>query len=345
MAGGEYVEGSVWFYGPNKGAAIFFTIAFITTGAVHLWQALHYRSWRLTSLFVICAIFYTGGFITRVLGAFDCTNIVKYIVSVVLSYAAPPLYELENYYILGRILYFVPHCSPIHPGRVLTTFAALSSVIEVLNGIGAAYVAIPALPPSLQTTGHTLFKAALILQLGIITLFMALATNFYARCRKAGIQSPKVHQPLLTLYISTALILTRTIYRTVEYFELDTVNIYLASLNPGAASPIIRYEAFFYAFEATLMLLNSVLFNLRHPRSWLPQSTKVYLDKDGIAERLGPGYQERNFVATLLDPFDVYGMIKGRDNVTRFWEEQNDDGLKMKKYKERNNNRIDGNNY
>ncbi len=38
---------------------------------------------------------------------------------------------------------------------------------------------------------------------------------------------------------------------------------------------------------------------------------------------MGPGYKEdRGFVATLLDPFDIYGMIKGRDNATRFWDEQ-----------------------
>jgi len=42
-----------------------------------------------------------------------------------------PLYELGNYYILGRILYYVPQHSPMHPGRVLTTFAAISGIVEV----------------------------------------------------------------------------------------------------------------------------------------------------------------------------------------------------------------------
>lgn len=40
---------------------------------------------------------------------------------------------------LGRILYYVPYYSPIHPGRVLTTFAALSMLIEALNGTGSSY--------------------------------------------------------------------------------------------------------------------------------------------------------------------------------------------------------------
>ncbi|KAI3319039.1 RTA1 like protein-domain-containing protein [Xylariaceae sp. AK1471] len=322
MANGQFVDGSIWFYAPNKGAAIFFTIAFIATGAVHLWQAVRYHSWRLTGLYVFCSLLFTGGFITRVLGAFDYENIIKYIVSIVLTYAAPPLYELGNYYILGRILYFVPHCSPIHPGRVLTTFAAISSVIEALNGVGASYVANPTLPKHLQDTGHALFKTALILQLVVVGLFVTLAATFDRRCRKNGIHNDKVNQPLLTLYISSAIISVRTIYRTVEYFEIDTVNFYAPNFNPNAQSPIIRYEVFFYLFEATLMLINSVWINVRHPRRWLPQSTKVYLAKDGITEITGPGYKEdRGFIATLFDPFDIYGMIKGRDNATRFWDE------------------------
>ncbi|KAJ2990331.1 hypothetical protein NUW58_g3006 [Xylaria curta] len=322
---------NIWVFDPNKGAAIFFTIAFFTTGAVHFWQAIHYHSWRLTGLYVFCSFLFTGGFIARVLGSFDQTHLIKYILSIVLTYAAPPLYELGNYYILGRILYFVPHLSPIHPGRVLTTFAALSFIIEALNGTGAAYVANPTLSARLQGVGHALFKAALILQLIVIAAFVVLATTFYLRCRKNGINHNKVNQPLLTLYLSTGLILARTIYRTVEYFEIETVNHYVPDFDLNTLSPILRYEWYFYVFEAALMLINSALINARHPRRWLPQSTKVYLAKDGVTEVMGPGYkEERNFVATLLDPFDVYGMIKGRDKTTRFWDQPVETGTTHK---------------
>ncbi|KAI1275035.1 RTA1 like protein-domain-containing protein [Xylaria sp. FL0933] len=322
MADDQHIGFNIWIYEPNKGAAIFFAVAFLATGAAHLWQAIHYHSWRLTGLYVFCSLLFVGGFIARVLGAFDNTNIIKYIVSIVLTYAAPPLYELANYYILGRILYFAPHCSPIHPGRVLTTFAAVSAIIESLNGVAASYVANVSLPRHLQDLGHTLFKVALILQLVVIILFVSLATTFYWRCRKNNINHTKVNQPLLTLYISSAIIFVRTIYRTVEYFEVDAVS-YTQGLDHPPQSPILRYEWFFYVFEAALMLTNSVLLNARHPRRWLPQSTRLYLAKDGVTEIMGPGYKEdRSLIATLLDPFDVYGMIKGRDNATRFWDEQ-----------------------
>ncbi len=49
----------------------------------------HYKSWRLSGLYVWCAIIFTAGFIAREMGAFDYTNLVKYIVAIVLVYCAP----------------------------------------------------------------------------------------------------------------------------------------------------------------------------------------------------------------------------------------------------------------
>ncbi|KAI0382611.1 RTA1 like protein-domain-containing protein [Hypomontagnella monticulosa] len=324
MEDGKYVDGSIWIYAPNKGAPIFFAIAYAATGVWHAWQAAHYKSWKLTGLYVFCAFLFVGGFILRGLGAFDYKKIIYYIVSICLVYAAPPLYELSNYHILGRILYLVPYHSPIHPGRVLTTFAAVSLIVETLSGIGASYVSNPTLPEKMLHTGQALLKAALILQLVVVTLFVTLAATFQRRCLKNGINNTKVNQALLTLYISSAIITVRCIYRTVEFFDIDNMNFASPDFDPSTLGPILRYEWFFYVFEATLMLLNSVLLNVRHPRRWLPETTKVYLAKDGVTEIMGPGYKEdRNIVATLLDPFDLYGMIKGRDGKTRFWDENN----------------------
>ncbi|KAI1771598.1 RTA1 like protein-domain-containing protein [Hypoxylon cercidicola] len=324
MEDGQYVDGSVWFFAPNKGAPIFFAVAYLVTGAVHFWQALHYKSWRLTGLYVFCSTVFVAGFIARAVGAFDYTNLPVYIASICLCYAAPPLYELTNYYVLGRILYFVPYHSPIHPGRVLTTFSAISIIIETLNGVGASYMANQSLPQDMQQAGYALLKAALIMQLVVVTLFLILAAAFQTRCRRNGINHVKVNQALLTLYISSAIIMVRCIYRTIEFFDLASANLSSPGFDPSTLSPIVRYEWFFYVFEATLMLCNSVLLNIRHPRRWLPKSTKAYLAKDGTTEITGPGYkEERNFLATLVDPFDMYGMIKGRDKTTRFWEETN----------------------
>ena len=302
---------------------MFFAVAFLASGLCHAFQCRHHQSWRLTGLYVACAAIFAAGFVLREIAAFNYTSVDLYIASVVLVYAAPPLCELANYVVLGRVLYYVPHRSPIHPGRVLTTFAAISMIVEILNGNGAAYAANTTLSASQQTTGHALLKASLVLQVVVVVLFLALAVAFHRRTARAGITSKKVTGALATLYASEALLLVRTVYRVVEYFSVADLHYNRdTGIDPQTLSPLVRYEWFFYVFEATLMLANTVLVNVRHPRHYLPKSTKTYLGRDGVSEITGPGYKEaRSFVMTLLDPFDVVGLVKGRDKQTAFWEQ------------------------
>ncbi|KAI0016352.1 RTA1 like protein-domain-containing protein [Xylariomycetidae sp. FL0641] len=323
MEDGKYVDGSIWLYAPNKGAPVFFAVAFLATAIAHAWQATHYHSWKLTGLYVICGVLFVLGFVFREIGAFDYKNVATYIISVCFCYAAPPLYELGNYHILGRILYFVPYYSPIHPGRVLSTFAGLSVIIETLNGIGSSMSANRTSSESTQQTGKALLQAALILQLVLVTSFVVLAGFFQWKCRKNGINHPKVNRPLFTLYISSAIILVRCIYRAVEFFDFVGIDFDAPDFDYASLSPILRYEWFFYVFEATLMLGNSALLNFRHPGRWLPQSTKIYLAKDGVSEVTGPGYSDdRNVLVTLFDPFDIGGMVRGKDKTSRFWDQE-----------------------
>lgn len=231
-----------------------------------------------------------------------------------------PLYELSNYYVLGRILYYVPYLSPLHPGRVLTTFAFISSVVEALNGNGASFAANQSLPQYKQDIGHNLLKAALLIQIVVIAAFLALAVTFHRRCRRHGIHSPKLYAALHTLYASEVLLTIRTIYRIVEYWSIAQLH-FGPGFDPMTLSPLVRYEWFFYVFEASLMLANQVLLNVRHPRLYLPRSTKTYLAQDGVTEVTGPGYDDkRPFLVTLFDPFDVAGMIKGTKKSDKFWE-------------------------
>lgn len=328
--GGEYVDRSIYFYAPNKGAPVFFAIGFAASGLYHAYQCIHYQSWRITGLYVFCSILFTGGFIVREVGAFHYDDIIIYIIQICLVYAAPPLLELANYNILGRILYYAPYHSPIHPGRVITTFAMISIVVEALNGNGASLVANVSLPEWRQEIGRNLLKAALLIQVAVIVLFVILAAVFHRRCARVGIMNARLTNVIYTLYASTALITARTIFRVVEYWSIAGFH-YEEGLDITTLSPIIRYEWYFYVFEAGLMLCNNVLMNIRHPRRYLPKSTKTYLAQDGETEINGPGYKDtRPFLATFFDPFDVYGLLKGKKKEDRFWEKNGFDGSEQR---------------
>ncbi|KAF7563761.1 hypothetical protein G7046_g377 [Stylonectria norvegica] len=322
MSDGKYVDDSYYFYAPNKGAAIFFAIAFCASGCVHAWQNSHYKCWILMPFFPFCSLLFTAGFALRGYGAFHYNNLDVYIASICITYAAPPLLELQNYHILGRILYYVPYLSPLHPGRVLTTFGFVSGIIEALNGLGASYSANSSLPRKQIEAGHALIKASLILQIVVAACFVYLAVVFHRRCLAHGIMNARLRSSLITLYTSTALILARTIYRLVEYFSVAELHV-KPGFDPMSMSAIIRYEWFFYVFEAVVMLCNSVLFNVRHPRRYLPRSNKIYLAQDGVTEVEGPGLKDpRPKWQTFLDPFDIHGAVTGKmgHQTDKFWE-------------------------
>ncbi|RDW78244.1 hypothetical protein BP5796_06096 [Coleophoma crateriformis] len=320
MENGQYVDGSLWFYAPNKVAPIIWALLFSGSCILHIYQCVHYKCWKVTGIFPWAALIFVAGYILREVGAFNYSDLKVYIASLVMLYAAPPIYELANYFILSRILYYEPYHSPIHPGRVMTTFAALSSVVEALNANGAAYTANTSLSESQQATGRALLKAALILQLVILCLFVLLAATFHNRCRRARLLPANLNDTLLTLYASSVLIGCRTIYRTVEYFSTAAIH-FTPNFDPSTISPIIRYEWFFWVFEATLMILNSYLLNARHPMRYLPRNNKIYLARDGVTEVEGAGYEDkRPRWVTFLDPFDLVGMVKGRNMKDKFWE-------------------------
>ena len=204
---------------------------------------------------------------------------------------------------------------------MVTTFVGLDAAVGALTGNGASRISNSSATPSERHIGQTLLKVALILQIACMLLFIGIAAKFQFNCRRAGVENQKLRAVLITLYCSCLIITCRTIYRTVEYFAAAAISTDVKS--PYAINPILRHEWFFWIFEAVLMLANSVLMNARHPLRYLPRSNKIYLDRDGVTEIEGPGYSEKRlFIITLLDPFDIIGLIRGKDKQSRFWEAQ-----------------------
>lgn len=314
------MEGSLYFYAPNKGAPVVFAFFFWVSCVIHIWQSSRYNSWKITLMLSWCSLTFGAGYVLREVGAYNYSNVNVYIASMVIIYSVPPLYEMSNYQILSRLFYYVPYHSPIHPGRMLTTLAGISTVVETLNGNGVSYSANIKLSKTKQDMGKTFLKAALIVQLVVLTGFVSLTGFFHYKCRKNGPFPKNIKGGIITLYCSSALIGVRTIYRTVEYYSVSSLRI-TPSMNSSSVSPIIRYEAFFWVFEALLMLANSFLMNIRHPMRFLPRDSRIYLAEDGTTETVGPGYEDtRFFLIAIVDPFDLIGLIIGRHMKKEFWK-------------------------
>lgn len=162
------------------------------------------------------------------------------------------------------------------------------------------------------------------MQIGVILLFSMIAGVFHRRCIKGGIRSRKVQGPLVTLYISMTLILIRTIYRMIEHFGVSRLPTNPSEdWKPKKLPPVVRYEWFFWVFEATLMLVNTVLWNYRHPRRYLPEDYHTYLAQDGQTELKGPGWKDNMpWFMTFIDPCGMSVSLTGRGRKTErpFWE-------------------------
>ncbi|KAF2261680.1 hypothetical protein CC78DRAFT_469789, partial [Lojkania enalia] len=316
--------GSIWYYAPNKAAPILFIVLFFISGVIHAWQTIKHKSWRVSLLLPWAAALMISGFAIREVGAYHTDNLTYLIASTVLIMSGPPVYALINYLILSRILYYIPYLAPLHPGRVATTFIGLDAVCEILIGQGAWRMANSSLTAKERQVGANLVTASLCLQAALFGSFGLLAVQFQYRAQKAKVLSKELHTVLNVLYVSATIVTIRCIYRLVEYIE-------------GWDSTIYKNEIFFWIFDAAIMFINSALLNLYHPGKRLPRSNSVFLARDGVTERRGPGWDDdRPWIITIFDPFDVYGLIVGKDKKTQFWDMSDEELARLRTEKKAN---------
>lgn len=233
-----------------------------------------------------------------------------------------PLLELANYHVLGRVLLYIPYMAPISPGRVLSTFGLLMAIIETVNALGVSFATNPT--GGNQGAGSAMIIAALGMQLVVIFVFALLGGIFHRRIYRARLEPKIVRIVLTTLYCSMALILVRSIYRLVEH--LGNTEIDLSDIEAlESLSPIMRYEWYFYVFEATMMLLNSVLWNVFNPGRFLPRNPHTYLARDGVTELLDNQKDERSIMAKIGAVVSFGCFLRHREN--RHFEQLRDHEL------------------
>jgi hypothetical protein len=238
--------------------------------------------------------------------------------------SGPPVYALINYFILSRILFYIPYLAPLHPGRVATTFIGLDAVCEILIGQGAWRMANSSMTEKQRQLGADLVTASLCLQAALFGAFGILAAQFHRRANRAKVLSRDLRIVLYVLYTSASIVTIRCIYRLVEYIM-------------GWDSAIYKNEIFFWIFEAVIMFLNTALLNLFHPGKRLPSSNSVFLDRDGVTERRGPGWDDdRPWIITVFDPFDIWGLLNKRDQKTQFWDMSDEELARLRAEKKAN---------
>ena len=316
------ITDSYYLYSPTKGISIAFAVLFFISGILHIYQNnIKYHSWKIGFLLPWAAALFVAGFVLReynVRGHLD--NLEVFIASAVLLFAAPPVYSGADYFILGRALYYIPCLSPLHPGRVWSTFIGLDIIVEALAANGAALVSNQSITARRRKIGFDLVKASLILQVVLFAAFASVVALFHIRARRAGVVNYRLKVIIYTMYASCTLIVMRNLFRTVAIFT--AYDSYTNST-----------EWLIWVWEMVPMLANTVMLNVWPPAKYLPAGNKVYLARDGKTELQGPGWEDkRHFLLTVFDPFNIGGLLKGEDSKNRFWEK---DGIEPVESKDR----------
>ena len=193
------------------------------------------------------------------------------------------------------------------------------AIVEGLNASGVSLTANARAREATKKIGHNLILVALALQVCVIFVFVYLSAVFHRRCIKARVpaQSKAVKFTLTTLYLSMAVIFIRCVFRLVEMATSSTSVDITSMERLMKLSPVLRNEAYFYAFEASLMLINSFLWNVRHPGPYLPGDPHIYLAQDGTeVEGGGDGSEHRPLLLNMANTL-MFGLLyrDDKDNM------------------------------
>jgi hypothetical protein len=127
--------------------------------------------------------------------------------------------------------------------------------------------------------GEGIITGGLVLQVIFFGLFLIVASIFHYRIAilptTRAISSPvpwKKH--LLVLYLSSTLILIRSLFRIAEYVS-------------GNDGPLLKTEIYLYVFDAALMFLVMLVFAIWHPSQIISGKNREndYADVEMIPER------------------------------------------------------------
>jgi hypothetical protein len=203
---------------------------------------------------------------------------------------APALFAASIYIVLGRVILLVDgeQYSLIRQKWLTKIFVTGDVISFLVQAGGGGIQAAGSL--ELLHAGEKIIVVGLFLQLAFFGFFIVVAGLFHYRFVKANPRSKmhssvsnnetaqqfavKPHQlpwkkHLFALYIASALIMVRSIFRVVEYVQ-------------GNNGYLLRHEVYLYIFDALLMFLVMCLFNWIHPAEVTDLHQKRLSDRDAI---------------------------------------------------------------
>ncbi|CAG7983161.1 unnamed protein product [Penicillium olsonii] len=264
----------LYHYDPSPGAAIAFTALFGLTTAGHIWLLIRNRAWYFIPFFIGC-VFETLGYLARYFSAKETPDWTTkpYIAQNLMLLLAPAFFAASIYMILGRIIRLLngASCSLVRPSW-LTKIFVTGDVLSFFIQSGGGGLLATAKTKSKVDLGNNMIVVGLFVQIVFFGFFIVISLVFHRRMLKTPLHAVGDTQLPWTrymkiLYLASCLVMIRSIYRVAEYVQ-------------GSDGYLQSEESFVYIFDATLMFLCCVLFNVFHPSGILSGYHKARTDPD-----------------------------------------------------------------
>ncbi|KAJ4405939.1 hypothetical protein N0V85_004584 [Neurospora sp. IMI 360204] len=246
-------------YDPSLAANAIFVVLFGITAVGHTFLLVRNRTWYFIP-FVVGCLFETIGYIGRIIAAGQTPNwtLGPYIIQSILILLGPALYAASIYMILGRLIRMLEaEAYSVIRVNWLTKVFVLGDVLSFMaQGTGGGILAKGSSAQD-QDFGNNIILAGLGIQVAFFGLFILTTILFHVRI--AANPTPKSYsvtvpwrQFLWALYVTSSLILIRSLFRMVEYAS-------------GFDSVLMKREVYLLVLDGMLMSIVSAAFLWYHP--------------------------------------------------------------------------------
>ncbi|KAJ5746543.1 RTA1-domain-containing protein [Penicillium odoratum] len=246
-----------YYYDPSAAAAAIFVVLFGLSTLLHFYQLVRTRTWFMIP-FLIGGILETIGYVGRLLSSRESPNFTEgpYIIQSALLLIAPAFFAASIYMTLGRIILMTDaERSSMIGIKWLTKMFVTGDVLSFLMQASGAGLMVA--NTSSPTTGEHVIIGGLFVQIIFFGFFTITAIVFQVRLGKnptaRSVELGGIWPRHMTaLYVSSILILIRSVVRVVEYLE-------------GYSGYLMKHEVFIYVFDALLMFCVMMVLQYSHP--------------------------------------------------------------------------------
>jgi len=258
-------------YVPTEWVCFIFLSLFGISTFLHIVQAVRFRLWWLIPSTIFCGFLELVGWSGRLWSSKDPALKMPFVIGVTSLIIAPTFLVAANFIILGRIIRRLgPQYSRLTPRRYMIIFVSCDIISLQVQAMGGVLASSSQSSQSRIHLGSHIALGGTLLQLLAVLAYCALAAEFisrYSRDRPVrlaqvpseatrGVTDQALKRMLYALTAMTVFIVTRTLYRVVEFMG-------------GRNGKVYTTEWYFLVFDGTMIALAMLTLNAFHPGVFL----------------------------------------------------------------------------